>query len=89
MEGAIDGRHMQLEVPGAVKARFGVFEADLKTGELRRSGMRVRLQAQPFRVLRLLLENAGEVVTREELQQHVWGAGTNVDFEHSLGTAIN
>ncbi len=73
----------------ASKVRFGLFEADLKTGELRRSGIRVRLQAQPFRVLTLLLERAGEVVSREELQQFLWGSDTVVDFEHSLGTAIN
>jgi Tol biopolymer transport system component/DNA-binding winged helix-turn-helix (wHTH) protein len=72
-----------------VKVRFGLFEADLKTGELYRSGIRVRLQAQPFRVLIFLLENAGEVVSRDQLQQHLWGSDTVVDFEHSLGTAIN
>jgi Tol biopolymer transport system component/DNA-binding winged helix-turn-helix (wHTH) protein len=71
------------------KARFGLFEANLKTGELYKSGIRIRLQAQPFRVLSYLLENAGEVVSRDQLQQHLWGKNTVVDFEHSLGTAIN
>lgn len=71
------------------KVRFGLFEADLKTGELRRSGIRIRLQAQPFRVLSLLLEKPGEIVSRDELQQSLWGTGTVVDFDHSLGTAIN
>jgi Tol biopolymer transport system component/DNA-binding winged helix-turn-helix (wHTH) protein len=71
------------------KARFGLFEANLKTGELYRSGIRVRLQAQPFRVLTFLLENAGDVVGRDQLQQYLWGNDTVVDFEHSLGTAIN
>jgi Tol biopolymer transport system component/DNA-binding winged helix-turn-helix (wHTH) protein len=71
------------------KIRFGLFVADLKTGELYRSGIRVRLQAQPFRVLKVLLENAGEVVSREQLQELLWGKNTIIDFEHGLGTAIN
>src|SRR6201989_2856654 len=71
------------------RVHFGLFEADLKTGELYRSGLRVRLQAQPFRVLTILLLNAGDVVAREELQERLWGKNTVVDFEHSLGTAIN
>ena len=81
----------QLESPRPTvrKIRFGLFEADLSTGELRKSGIRIRIQAQPFRVLTLLLEKPGEVVTREELQQRIWGTDTIVDFDHSLGTAIN
>lgn len=75
--------------PSVRKLRFGLFEADLATGELRKSGIRIRVQAQPFRVLTFLLEKPGEVVTREEIQQRLWGADTNVDFDHSLGTAIN
>src|SRR5579875_546952 len=71
------------------KLRFGLFEADLATGELRKSGIRIRIQAQPFRVLTFLLERPGEVVTREEIQQRLWGSDTIVDFDHSLGTAIN
>ena len=74
---------------GAAKVQFGLFEADLATGELRKAGVRIRLQAQPFRVLSCLLERPGEVVTREEIQQRVWGNDTIVDFDHSLGTAIN
>ena len=69
--------------------QFGLFEADLGTGELRKAGIRIRLQAQPFRVLSCLLERPGEIVTREEIQQKVWGGDTIVDFDHSLGTAIN
>lgn len=69
--------------------RFGLFEAYPETGELRKSGIRIRLQAQPFRILMILLERPGEVVTREEIQQRLWGADTIVDFDHSLGTAIN
>jgi len=71
------------------RIRFGLFEADLTTGELYRSGIRVRLQAQPFRVLTVLLQNAGEVVSREQLQDRLWGKNTVIDFEHGLGTAIN
>ncbi|HEV2468427.1 MAG TPA: winged helix-turn-helix domain-containing protein [Candidatus Sulfotelmatobacter sp.] len=70
-------------------ARFGVFELDLSAGELRKSGVKLRLQGQPFQVLALLLERAGQVVTREELQQKLWASDTFVDFDHSLNTAIN
>jgi DNA-binding winged helix-turn-helix (wHTH) protein len=70
-------------------ARFGVFELDLSAGELRKSGVKLRLQGQPFQVLALLLERAGDVVTREELQQKLWPSDTFVDFDHSLNTAIN
>jgi Tol biopolymer transport system component/DNA-binding winged helix-turn-helix (wHTH) protein len=73
----------------AVRYRFGLFEADSESGELRKAGTRIRLQAQPFRVLLCLLERPGEVVTREEIQQRLWGNDTIVDFDHSLGTAIN
>ena len=69
--------------------RFGVFEADLRAGELRKSGVKLRLTGQPFQVLAVLLERAGEVVTREELQQKLWASDTFVDFDHSLNTAIN
>jgi DNA-binding winged helix-turn-helix (wHTH) protein len=70
-------------------ARFGVFELDGSAGELRKNGVKLRLQGQPFQVLVLLIERAGEVVTREELQQKLWAADTFVDFDHSLNTAIN
>jgi cholera toxin transcriptional activator len=69
--------------------RFGFFEVDLTAGELRKGGMKMRLQGQPFQVLALLLERAGEVVTREELQKELWPSDTFVDFDHSLNTAIN
>src|SRR6266568_152058 len=69
--------------------RFGVFELDLRAGELRRHGLRVRLQEQPFQVLAILLEHRGEVVTREELQKKLWSADTFVDFDHGLNKAIN
>jgi DNA-binding winged helix-turn-helix (wHTH) protein len=70
-------------------ARFGVFEADLDSRELRKHGRRLRLQEQPFSVLANLLERAGEVVSREELRQKIWPADTFVDFDHSLNTAVN
>jgi DNA-binding winged helix-turn-helix (wHTH) protein len=69
--------------------RFGLFELDLSAGELRKSGVKLRLQGQPFQVLAVLLERPGEVVTREELQRKLWPSDTFVDFDHSLNTAIN
>ena len=69
--------------------RFGVFEADESSGELRKAGLRLRVQEQPFQVLMLLLERPGEVVTREEVQEKLWPSDTFVDFDHSLNTVIN
>ena len=71
------------------RLRFGVFELDLRSGELRKHGLRIRLQEQPFQVLAMLLEHPGEVVTREELQKKLWPADTFVDFDHGLNKAIN
>lgn len=71
------------------RVQFGVFEADLQAGELRRSGVRVRLQSQPFRLLSVLVEHPGEVVSRDTLQRELWGGDTTVDFDHSLGIAVN
>ena len=71
------------------RLRFGVFEVDLRSGELRKYGLRVRLQEQPFQVLAMLVEHSGEVVTREELQKKLWPADTFVDFDHGLNKAIN
>jgi cholera toxin transcriptional activator len=69
--------------------RFGAYEADPGSGELRKSGIRLRVQEQPFQVLLVLLERRSEVVTREELRQKLWPADTFVDFDHSLNTIIN
>ena len=69
--------------------RFGVFEADAGTGELRKHGTRLRLATQPFKILILLIEARGELVTREEIQRALWPEGTFVDFDHSLNSAIN
>jgi len=73
---------------GSRTIQFGNFEADLRAGELRRDGSRIKLQEQPFRVLTLLLEHPGEVVSREELRNRLWPADTFVDFDHSLNAAI-
>ena len=70
-------------------ARFGVFEADLFAKELRKSGVRIKLQEQPFQVLAALLQRSGEVITREELREKLWPADTFVDFDNGLNTAIN
>ena len=69
--------------------RFGIFEVDLRAGELRKNGLRVRLQEQPFQVLAMLLERPGEIVGRQELQKKLWPADTFVDFDHGLNKAIN
>lgn len=68
--------------------RFGVFEVDAATGELRKQGLRIRLQEQPSQVLLMLLERAGEVVSREEISRRLWAPDTFVDFDQSLGTAL-
>jgi DNA-binding winged helix-turn-helix (wHTH) protein/Tol biopolymer transport system component len=70
------------------RRRFGLFEVDVRAGELRRQGIKVKLQEQPFQILVHLLESAGEVVTRDELRQRLWPADTFVDFDHSLNAAI-
>ncbi|MGH9728955.1 MAG: tetratricopeptide repeat protein [Candidatus Acidiferrales bacterium] len=68
--------------------RFGLFEADLESARLTRKGVRIRLQEQPFRILAMMLERAGQIVTREDLRQHLWPAGTYVDFDGSLNAAL-
>jgi len=73
---------------GTGKVQFGTFEADLRAGELRRNGSKVKLQEQPFQVLTVLLERPGEVVSREELRTKLWPSDTFVDFDHSLNAAV-
>jgi DNA-binding winged helix-turn-helix (wHTH) protein len=68
--------------------RFGPYEADLDNRELRKNGLNIRLQGQPFEVLALLLEHSGRLVTREQLRAHLWSAGTVVEFDHSVHTAV-
>jgi DNA-binding winged helix-turn-helix (wHTH) protein len=69
--------------------RFGTFEADAATGELRRQGLRVKLNTQPFQVLLMLLDRPGELLTREEISRALWPDGTFVDYEHGVNSAVN
>jgi TolB-like protein len=73
---------------GANPVRFGVFELDVRAGELRKNGVKIKLQEQPFQILTLLLERPGGIVTREEIQQKLWPDGTVVEFESSVNAAI-
>ncbi|MEO6804524.1 MAG: transcriptional regulator [Edaphobacter sp.] len=73
----------------ARRYRFGVFEADATLGELRRQGIRVKLNAQPFQMLLILLERPGELLTREEISRALWPDGTFVDYEHGVNSAVN
>src|SRR6516164_3607176 len=79
-----------MSTPSPQKAihRFGAFELDTRTRELRKSGLRIRCQEQPLQVLLALLERPGELLTREELRQSVWPEDTFVDFDHALTTAV-
>lgn len=78
-----------IAAPRHALVSFGTFEVDLSTGEIRKAGLRVRLQGQPFRVLAALLAQPGEIVTREQLQHEIWGDNTTIDFERGIATAIN
>ena len=73
----------------ARRYRFGAFEADATTGELRRQGILIKLNAQPFQVLLMLLERPGELLTREEISRELWPDGTFVDYEHGVNSAVN
>lgn len=79
---------MNAPVPPKRLYRFGLFEADAESGKLLREGVRIKLQDQPFRVLCLLLEHAGQVVTREQLRQSLWSEHTYVEFDGSLNAAL-
>lgn len=79
---------MSSTAPVVRALRFDVFELDVRSGELRKHGVKVRLQGQPLQVLETLLKRAGDVVTREELRAQIWKADTFVDFDHSLHNAI-
>ena len=68
--------------------RFGIFDVDLRAGQLRRNGLKVRLQEQPLQVLAMLLERPGELITREDLHARLWPADTFVDFDHGLNAAV-
>jgi DNA-binding winged helix-turn-helix (wHTH) protein/tetratricopeptide (TPR) repeat protein/TolB-like protein len=80
---------MSLPTESQNKVRFGAFEVDLRTAELRTNGDKLTLQSQPFQILMVLLERPGELVTREELRKKLWASDTFVDFEHSLNKAVN
>ncbi len=80
---------MPTPAPASRAVRFGAFEADLSSGQLRKHGLRVKLQDQPFQILAMLLERPGQVLTREELHQKLWPTDTFVDFDHGLNNAIN
>lgn len=80
-------RSAEHHVPRTV--RFGVFEMDLHGGELRKHGLRIRLQEQPFQVLTMLIQKPREIITREELRNKLWAADTFVDFDHGLNKAVN
>src|SRR5260221_10467348 len=79
---------MSTSTPLRAIFRFGAYEVDSRTGELRKNGMRIRCQEQPIQVLVALLERPGELLTREELRQRVWPGDTFVDFDHALNTAV-
>jgi TolB-like protein/DNA-binding winged helix-turn-helix (wHTH) protein/Flp pilus assembly protein TadD len=79
---------MELPTSARPLVRFGTFEVDLSEGELRHKGVKIKLQEQPFRILAALLEQAGSLVTREQLRERLWPADTFVDFEHSLNAAV-
>jgi DNA-binding winged helix-turn-helix (wHTH) protein len=69
-------------------ARFAVFEVDLESGELRKHGLKIKLQQKPFQILALLIERPGEVLTRDELQRQLWPTDVFVDFESGLNNAV-
>lgn len=79
---------MNTREPMAGVFRFGIFELDPHTGELRRNGVKVKAASQPLQILRVLLEHPGELVTREQLRDRLWTAGTFVNFDLSLNSAV-
>ena len=78
----------EVRPPTPGRVRFGVFEADLRAGQLRKHGTKIKLQEQPFQILQILLEHPGEVVTREALRQRIWPSDTFVDFDHGLNNGV-
>jgi DNA-binding response OmpR family regulator len=90
MERIIGYTDMSMTDAGTTRRyRFGTFEVNVATGELRRKGLRVKLNAQPFQMLCLLLERPGELLTREEICRELWPDGTFVDYEHGVNSAVN
>src|SRR5215469_4389317 len=80
---------MQNESSGPQVIRFGTFELDVRGGELRKRGVKIKLQDQPMRILEMLLASPGLLVTREELRSRLWPSDTTIDFDHSLNKAVN
>ena len=80
---------MQSSVSSDGFYRFGLFEVDGRTGELRKQGRALKLCGRPFDILLLLLERRGDVISRDDLRQHLWPADTFVDFDHGLNSAMN
>src|SRR5215831_16408300 len=80
---------MNNESSGSQIIKFGTFELDVRAGELRKQGAKIRLQEQPLRILEMLLAHPGQLVTREELRSRLWPSHTFVDFDHGLNKAIN
>jgi DNA-binding winged helix-turn-helix (wHTH) protein len=79
---------MGYDIPSEGGLRFDAYQVDLRTGELRKHGRKIRLAGRPFQILALLLERPGELLTRKELQERLWSADTFVDFEHGVNAAI-
>ena len=85
-----NGGVFEVHTPAAPRVlRFGAFEADLQSRELRKQGMQIKLQEQPFQILAFLLEHAGEIVTREQIRQRLWPTDTFVDVDNSVNAAVN
>src|SRR6202051_4912560 len=82
------GRTLEPKVQPTLSVRFGLFDVDLVRGIVTRQGTRLKLQDQPFRILTILLQRPGEIITREELRQALWEEGTHVNFDGSLNAAL-
>src|SRR5579884_2167657 len=80
--------HAEGDAQPALNTRFGRFELDLRGGELRKDGRRIRLQEQPFQILQMLLESPGEVISREDIRKRLWPDNTVVEFDHSINAAV-
>jgi DNA-binding winged helix-turn-helix (wHTH) protein len=80
---------MESNSSNQVIVRFSTYELDVRAGELRKQGVRIKLQEQPFRILEMLVANPGQLVTREELRSRLWSTTSFVDFDHGLNKAMN
>src|SRR5215470_7815645 len=89
LRGTLGAGRVNNESSGYRIIHFGTFELDVRAGELRKQGARIRLQEQPLRILEMLLAHPGELVTREELRSRLWPSDTLIDFDHGLNKAIN